>query len=124
MINRRPINLSFTKFKFPVTAICSIAHRLSGVFLFLSLPFLLYLLQSSLASPQRFLLEFRLFQLTSLRFILWFILIAAAFHSLAGIRHIFLDLGFGESLKAARLSAIAIFLLVFLLTLVIGIWVW
>ena len=49
----RPINLALTKFKFPLAAIASITHRITGVLLFVGIAFLLYLLDQSLTSATR-----------------------------------------------------------------------
>ena len=38
----RPINLSLTKFSFPLAAIASITHRITGILLFVGIAFLLY----------------------------------------------------------------------------------
>ena len=55
MKDKRPINLNLMTIKFPITAITSILHRASGVFVFLAVPLLLWCLQYSLASPMHFL---------------------------------------------------------------------
>ena len=54
MPSKRPVNLDLTKFAFPLIAIVSIVHRISGVVIFLFLPFLLYFLDQSLSSQAGF----------------------------------------------------------------------
>ena len=52
-MDKRPINLNFLTMTFPITAIVSLLHRMSGIFLFLLIPLLLWMLQESLASEAR-----------------------------------------------------------------------
>lgn len=126
MMQQRPVFLNLMQIKFPVTAICSIFHRISGVLLFLLLAPVLYVLQQSLASPSSFAsLSAHLHLTTSwLAFALWVWLSAAAYHLLAGIRHMLMDLGFAEHLAAARVSAWLLLLLAGLLTLCAGVCLW
>ena len=49
-----PVYLNLFRIRFPVGAVTSIAHRLTGVCLFLSLPCWIYLLDLSLAGPEGF----------------------------------------------------------------------
>ena len=51
---KRPINIDVFRYRYPVTAIVSVLHRISGVVIFLFLPFLLWLLDRSLASETHF----------------------------------------------------------------------
>ena len=46
-----PVFLNLFRIRFPAGAIASIAHRISGVLLFLSLPYLAWLLDLSLQGP-------------------------------------------------------------------------
>ena len=51
---QRPVNLDLQTISFPVTAIASILHRVSGVITFVALGILLWMLGTSLASPEGF----------------------------------------------------------------------
>ena len=53
MHNQRsaPVFLNLFRIRFPVGAVTSIAHRLSGLLLFLSFPVLVYWLDLSLRDP-------------------------------------------------------------------------
>lgn len=105
MRQNRPVNLDLSKFHFPVTAIVSILHRISGVFLFLIIPFVLWGIQYSFESPVHF--EYLKDWLTSplMLFISWVVLAALIYHIVAGIRHLLMDIGLGESLSAGRQGA-------------------
>ena len=48
----RPVNLNLLAFSFPLAAIVSITHRITGVVLFVGLAFALYALDLALASPE------------------------------------------------------------------------
>ncbi|PKO54691.1 MAG: succinate dehydrogenase, cytochrome b556 subunit, partial [Betaproteobacteria bacterium HGW-Betaproteobacteria-19] len=51
---QRPKHLALHEIRLPLPGIVSILHRVSGVGLFLMLPFLLYLLDLSLGSAESF----------------------------------------------------------------------
>jgi succinate dehydrogenase / fumarate reductase cytochrome b subunit len=99
------MNLNLMTIRFPRTALVSILHRITGVIIFLSLPFLLYILQVSLVSGESF-QHLQIFLAKPFnKFLVWFILSAFSYHVLAGIRHLCMDMGMGESLQAGRFSA-------------------
>ena len=52
--HERPINLDLTQFSFPLPALASITHRITGVILFGGLLFALYALDLSLSGPEGF----------------------------------------------------------------------
>jgi len=100
-----PVYLNLLRIRFPVGAVTSIAHRISGVLLFLSLPFAIYLLDLSLRGPDSY--EDALSWLQNcwveagLILIVWSLL----HHLLSGMRFLFIDLGKGVTLQLARRSA-------------------
>ncbi len=104
----RPVFLNFARIRFPVGAIASIGHRISGVLLALSLPFVVYALQLSLRSPSAlssFMAALRTFPG---RLVLVVFAWACVHHLFAGIRHLLTDVGIGSGLSAARSSAYAV----------------
>ncbi|PJD95079.1 MAG: succinate dehydrogenase, cytochrome b556 subunit [Legionella sp.] len=124
MNKKRPVNLDLGTLKFPVMAIASIFHRISGIVLFLLLPFILYFWGQSLHSEAAFLqvkadLSVPLFQI-----LIWAFGTAFIYHTLAGIRHVIMDLGYGESLCAGRRSAALVIALAVISTLLLGVWLW
>ncbi len=95
---QRPVNLDLQTIRFPVTAIASILHRVSGVITFVAVGILLWLLGTSLSSPEgfeqasaimgSFFVKFIMWGiLTARQFIMWGILTALAYHVVVGIRH-------------------------------------
>lgn len=121
---KRPVYLDITGYKYPNTAIVSILHRISGVILFLSIPFLLWALDKSLASGDQFQALIQQFEVPAIKCLLWIFLAALIFHLVAGIRHLLMDAGLGESLRAGRLSATVVFVVSVLLILLAGFWLW
>lgn len=119
MPNQRaaPVYLNLFRIRFPAGAITSIAHRFSGVLLFLSLPFLVYLLERSLQGQAGYDQAAEWLGCGWIRagsvLIIWSLL----HHLLAGIRFLLIDLGLGVGLPAARRSAWAVNLTAALLAL-------
>jgi succinate dehydrogenase / fumarate reductase, cytochrome b subunit len=124
MNKNRPVNLDLAHFHFPPMAILSICHRIAGVLLFLFLPLMIYLLHESLASPSGFVKVFTLLHNFWMELFVWIMLCAILFHLVAGIRHLAMDLGFGESLNGGRISAYVVFVFAIILFILAGVWVW
>ncbi len=117
---KRPKNLDLPTIRLPLPGILSIIHRISGAGLFLLLPFLLWLFQGSLTSPETFasvkgVVAHPLVKIVLLGLI-WFYM----HHFCAGIRYLLLDLHKGIELEAARLSSKVVFAVSIALTLVVG----
>lgn len=92
-------------FAWPITAIASITHRIAGVVLFVGIAFMLFALQMSLASEEGF--ETLKGMITSPlgKFITWGILSALGYHFVAGIKHLVMDTGVGETLEGGQFAA-------------------
>jgi succinate dehydrogenase / fumarate reductase cytochrome b subunit len=102
---QRPVNLDLSTIKFPITAIVSITHRITGVVLLGGILVLLWMLDASLTSEESF-NELRELMANPLaKVVLWGVLAALSYHLVMGIRHMFMDLGIGESLKGGQTGA-------------------
>ncbi|BCG08624.1 MULTISPECIES: succinate dehydrogenase cytochrome b556 subunit [Buttiauxella] len=122
---QRPVNLDLTTMRFPVTAIASILHRVSGVITFVAVGILLWLLGQSLSSPEGFLVASSIMSSFFVKFIMWGILTALAYHVVVGIRHILMDTGLlEETLIAGKRSAMISFVITVVLSLLAGVLVW
>lgn len=120
----RPKHLDLTKIKLPIPGIISIMHRISGAVLFLVLPFLLCLLQSSLQSPDSY-VQFRAVLDNPLaKLVLIGLLWAFLHHFCAGIRYLALDMHMGTALPDARTSSYAVLGVSMILTVIFGVWLW
>lgn len=120
----RPKHLDLTQIKLPIPGIVSIMHRISGAGLFLLLPFLLYLLHASLASPETHAVFLGVVAHPLVKLLLLGLLWAFLHHFCAGIRYLALDLHIGTDLPSARASSFAVIGASLLLTLVFGVWLW
>jgi succinate dehydrogenase cytochrome b subunit len=120
----RPKHLDLPKIRLPLPGFVSILHRISGAFMFVFTPFLLYLLQLSLDSQQSY-ESFRAIVGNPLVKVALFGLLWALLHHLcAGIRFLALDLHIGVALQPARASAAAVLTVSLALTLILGVWLW
>ncbi len=102
---RRPVFLNLIQIQMPVGALTSITHRVTGIFLALSVPFSIYLLDLSLQGPQSYEQVMSLFDKLAFRGVAIVFVWVLAHHVLAGIRHLLSDVDIGSQLPAARRSA-------------------
>lgn len=109
----RPVYLNLFTFAFPVTAIVSILHRISGVLLLFMIPVFLGMLQDTLYYPW-------LTTGCSGRIIIWIGLSAFIYHLIAGIRHLCMDVGMAEGKSIARITSYIVFALTAVFSLMIG----
>lgn len=124
MTKTRPKYLDLTKIRQPLPAVVSILHRISGFGLFLFLPFLLYLLHSSLASPDSYVRFRAMFDNPLVKLVLLGLLWAWLHHFCAGIRHLFLDVDIGGELQQARQSSRVVLAVSLVLTVILGVFLW
>jgi succinate dehydrogenase / fumarate reductase cytochrome b subunit len=122
---QRPVNLDLTTIRFPVTAIASILHRVSGVITFVAVGILLWLLGLSLSSPEGFLAASSIMDSFFVKFIMWGILTALAYHVVVGVRHMLMDFGYlEETFASGKRSANLSFVITVVLSLLTGVLVW
>ncbi|WP_273130630.1 succinate dehydrogenase cytochrome b556 subunit [Vibrio caribbeanicus] len=120
----RPVNLDLQTIRFPITAIASILHRISGVITFVAIGILLWLLSISLSSPVGYAQAASLVDGFFVKFIIWGILTALAYHIVGGIRHLFMDMGHFEELESGAMSAKVSFVATIVLSVLAGVMVW
>ena len=101
----RPVNLDLTTVKFPLPAITSILHRISGVGLFFGIGVILYLFELSLESEAGFERVLELLRATPVKIMIWLTLAGLLYHLIAGIKHLLMDWGLGESREGALRGA-------------------
>ncbi len=108
------------QYRLPWAGKVSILHRVSGAALFLMLPFLLYLLDQSLASE----ISYQKFQAITghplVKIMILGLIWSFLHHFCAGIRYLLLDLEIGVEKVDANRSAIIVFLLGLALTAIVG----
>jgi len=122
--SKRPVNLDLRTIKLPVTAYTSIAHRISGVILFIAIAGLLWMLDTSLSSESGFEQVKACLQNPFAKLVLWGVLSALLYHLVAGIRHLLMDTGIGEGLESGRLGAKLLIVVAAVLIVLLGVWIW
>ena len=122
--DKRPVNLDIGTMRLPITAWASITHRASGVFLFAGMAALIWALDASLKSPESFdaLKECLSSPLAKLG--IWAVVSGLIYHSLAGIKHLIMDFGIGETMEGGVLGARIVIGLSIVLILAAGVWIW
>ena len=119
MANPRPKYLNLVQIRLPLPGFVSILHRVSGALLFVLLPLLLCLFQTSLGTDGfgavKAVLANPLAKLVLLG-LLW----AFLHHLCAGIRYLALDLLYGIELAPARASAMTVLGVSLVLTAILG----
>lgn len=119
----RPKNLNLFTIRFPLPAIISILHRVTGVFLFLLIPLLLWALETSLNSDGFYTLMVY-FDSYFVKAILWLMLIPLCFHLLAGLRHLLSDVHLGDTLSGGRRASMLTLIFFIFLIILVGVWLW
>ena len=125
MKTKRPVYLNLFQIKLPVSGMVSLLHRLSGALLFLSLPFVLWLFQTSLESASSFNNLINTVKYNPiLKLVIAIGVWAYLHHFLAGIRFLLMDVHLGLELRQSRLSAKIVMLTSITLTILILGWLW
>ncbi len=124
MNKKRPVNLDLTTINLPITGFVSFFHRVTGIFLFAGMAGLLWMLDSSLDSQESFAAVRDLTTNPICKLILWAVLAGLAYHLVAGVRHLIMDFGVGESLKGGQRGAKIVMGLAAVLIALIGVWIW
>ena len=120
----RPKNLNLLTIRLPVPALVSIMHRVSGAFLFMLLPLLLWVLHLSMSSAESYQTAQSVLSHPIAKLICLAVTWAYLHHACAGIRHLALDAHYGLRLNYARATSRAVLIVSGLLTLRMGIWLW
>ena len=114
-------------YRWPLAALVSGMHRLSGVLMFLLLPFVLWLFDKSVSSEISFGQFSSAFTAGLWIFPAWFIKLvvlvliwAYLHHLLAGVRHLYMDVTHKTTKDFGRQSAATVLVLAIGLTLVLG----
>ena len=107
----RPLSPHLTIYRWPITMVASIVHRLTGMALAAGTLFLAWWLIAAASGPDAY-DGFVGFAESALgRLILFGFVWSLAFHLLNGIRHLFWDIGMGYKVPTARLTAAIAFAL-------------
>lgn len=108
-VNNRPVNLDLGTIQMPIAAYVSITHRITGVLLCAGLLFMLWMLTLSLDSAAGFAQAQSILQSGVGKVATFLTLAPFIYHLVAGVRHLIMDIGIGESLEGGRLGAKLVF---------------
>lgn len=122
--DKRPMNLDIGSMKLPITAWVSISHRVSGVLLFVFSVLMVWALDRSLASEASFTALVSVLQAPLAKVLLWVVASALSYHALAGVKHLIMDFGVGESLEGGIAGARAVIALALVSAVVWGVVLW
>lgn len=122
---QRPVNLDLGTIKQPLPALVSIAHRVTGVMLFIGLIFALWAFDASLSSEQGFnAVRHALAHNFFAKLVAWGLLSALAWHFVAGFRHLAMDLHFADDREGGIRTARITLVVAAVLIVLAGVWVW
>lgn len=124
MNTNRPKNLDISTIELPVSAKASILHRISGFALFFAVAFMLRALDASLESEQSFAELAAAMDSVLAKLITWGILSALGYHFVAGVKHLLMDMGIGETKEGGRTGAIVTLISGVVVVVLAGVWVW
>lgn len=122
--DKRPVNLDIGSMRLPITAWASITHRATGVFLFAGMAVLLWVLDASLASEESFAALQECLSHPLFKLVIWAVVSGLIYHSLAGLKHLVMDFGVGETMAGGVLGVRIVLVLSVVLILLAGIWIW
>ena len=123
-MDKRPVNLDIGTIDLPLPALVSITHRVSGVILVAGVAILLWLLDESLASEEGFNAVATLADSFFCKLIVWAVLSALIYHSVVGVKHLIMDMGFGETLEAGITAAKLSLVISAVLIVLAGAFIW
>lgn len=118
------MNLDIGTISLPITAYASILHRAAGVALFVGAAIFLWLLDVSLSSEDSFNQVKALFDSFFCKLVVWGVLAALIYHCAAGVRHLIMDLGIGETMEGGVRGAKIVIAVSVVLTVLVGAWIW
>ncbi len=124
MKGNRPVNLDISTIGLPLAAYTSITHRVSGIIVFVGIAILLWIFNTSLSSEEGFNQVKEVMTSPLIKFVVWGILSALAYHMVAGIKHLLMDSGIGETKEAAPLGAKITIVLSLIIIVALGVWIW
>lgn len=112
--------LDATSYRLPLAAKVSILHRASGMLMCLLLPFVLFLLDKSLATQEQFASFHAVFAYPLTKILILTLVWAYLHHFCAGVRHLIMDFHIGLDKESGKKSAAVVFAISLVLTALIG----
>ena len=118
----RNINVSdLRKYRLPLAGKLSILHRVSGMAMFVSLPFVFALLVSMFTTEARFATALTVLGHPLVKLIALGLVWAILHHAVAGIRYLLLDAHYKVSKEGGHQTAIVVFIVSLVLTALVAV---
>ena len=108
--NQNPLSPHLQIYRWHVSSLLSITHRIVGVINLLALIIIFFWLLTLSLGENYYLLFLSAINSFFGRFILIAFTWSMSFHILSGIRHLVWDMGYGYEIKTANISGIVVFL--------------
>jgi len=100
-----PLSPRLSIYRWRLTMLASIMHRASGILLFMTIPLAFWLLLTMSHNTTGYLYGMTWLHHPIGKALLWLTTITLFYHFINGLRFLCLDIGFGESREAMKLSA-------------------
>ena len=123
-MNERPLSPHLQVYRLPWTALLSITHRITGVFLSLGMIILVVILMAVAQGTEQFDLTHGFLQSVLGRLFLWGWIFSLLFHLCHGFRHLIWDTGHGFDRDSLNRFALIEMAAVLLLTATVFFLVW
>ncbi len=109
IITARPVNINLLKIRLPISALISITHRISGIYVFfITLPLTIFFFKNTSTEISFKAINSLMHDNVILSTFVYFSFLVFLYHIMTGFRHLLMDIHIGENLKAANASAYAV----------------
>ena len=109
IITARPVNINLFKIRLPISALISITHRISGMYVFfITLPLTIFFFKNTSTETSFNVINNLMHDNIILSTFVYFSFLVFLYHIMTGFRHLLMDIHIGENLKAANASAYAV----------------
>ncbi len=116
--SKNPLSPHLQIYRWHISSLLSITHRISGVVNLLALIFIFFWLINLSLGESNYELFLLIINNNFGKFILIGFTWSMSFHLLSGIRHLVWDLGYGFEIKTANISGIFVIIFSFVLTII------
>ena len=116
--NQNPLSPHLQIYRWHISSLLSITHRISGVINLLALTLIFFWLLTFSFGENNYELFLSIINSFFGKFILIGFTWSMSFHLLSGVRHLFWDLGYGFEIKTANISGIIVIISSLALTII------
>ena len=116
--SKNPLSPHLQIYRWHVSSLLSITHRISGVINLLALILIFFWLLALSFGESNYEILLLLINSFAGKFVLIGFTWSMSFHLLSGIRHLFWDMGYGFEIKTANISGITVIIFSLILTII------